>query len=49
MMIKSCAQIPETGKRSSWWLVLWEALLVQKHCRLEYLIEGRREALEFVV
>jgi hypothetical protein len=26
-----------------------EALLVQKHRRLEYLIEGRREALEFVV
>jgi len=26
-----------------------QTLLVQKHCRLEYLIEVRREALEFVV
>jgi hypothetical protein len=47
-MIKICAQIPETEKRSSEWLVLWQALLVSKHCHLEYLIEGRREALEFV-
>jgi hypothetical protein len=49
MTIKICAQIPETGKGSSQWLVLWEALLVQKHRRLEYLIEASREALEFVV
>jgi hypothetical protein len=48
MIIKICAQIPENGKRSSQCLVLWQALLVQKRLRLEYLIEGKREALEFV-